>query len=177
MAYFHVDRMQLYLQKTLGFANVVHRAIPVNLHATQEDNSFYSPTTGALNFGDGGVDDAQDGDVISHEYGHAIQDSQVPGFGVTTEGGTIGEGFGDYWQAAMSANQGNADVFNTCFAEWDTSAVSDDPIPCLRRVDNQWTVDQAVQECGGHEIHCVGQAWSTSCGRSASSWAGRRPTS
>ena len=159
MAYFHVNRMQLYLQ-SLGFSNVVHRAIQVNLHATSDDNSFYSPTTGALNFGDGGVDDAQDGDVISHEYGHAIQDSQVQGFGVTTEGGTLGEGFGDYWQAAMSATQGNTDVFNTCFAEWDTSAVSDDPLPCLRRVDLQWTVDQAVQECGGHEIHCVGQAWS-----------------
>ena len=113
----------------------------------------------ALNFGDGGVDDAQDADVISHEYGHAIQDSQVPGFGVTTEGGTLGEGFGDYWQAAMSANQGNADIFNTCFAEWDTSAVSDDPLPCLRDVDHPWTVDEAVNECGGHEIHCVGQAW------------------
>ena len=159
MAYFHVNRMQLYLQ-SLGFPNVVHRAIPVNLHATQEDNSFYSPTTGALNFGDGGVDDAQDGDVISHEYGHAIQDSQIPGFGGTTEGGTLGEGFGDYWQAAMSANQGNADKFNTCFAEWDTSAVSDDLLPCLRKVDQPWTVDEAVQECLGHEIHCVGQAWS-----------------
>ena len=158
MAYFHIDRMQRYLQG-LGFANVVHRSIPVNLHATAEDNSFYSPTTRALNFGDGGVDDAQDADVISHEYGHAIQDSQVPGFGVTTEGGTLGEGFGDYWQAAMSANQGNADVFNTCFAEWDTSAVSDDPLPCLRNVDHPWTVDQAVSECGGREIHCVGQAW------------------
>ena len=158
MAYFHIDRMQRYLQG-LGFANVVHRSIPVNLHATAEDNSFYSPTTRALNFGDGGVDDAQDADVISHEYGHAIQDSQVPGFGVTTEGGTLGEGFGDYWQAAMSANQGNADIFNTCFAEWDTSAVSDDPLPCLRDVDHPWTVDQAVSECGGREIHCVGQAW------------------
>ncbi len=158
MAYFHIDRMQRYLQG-LGFANVVHRSIPVNLHATTEDNSFYSPTTRALNFGDGGVDDAQDADVISHEYGHAIQDSQVPGFGVTTEGGTLGEGFGDYWQAAMSANQGNADIFNTCFAEWDTSAVSDDPLPCLRDVDHPWTVDEAVNECGGREIHCVGQAW------------------
>ena len=158
MAYFHIDRMQRYLQG-LGFANVVHRSIPVNLHATAEDNSFYSPTTRALNFGDGGVDDAQDADVISHEYGHAIQDSQVPGFGVTTEGGTLGEGFGDYWQAAMSANQGNADIFNTCFAEWDTSAVSDDPLPCLRDVDHPWTVDEAVNECGGREIHCVGQAW------------------
>jgi len=158
MAYFHIDRMQRYLQ-SLGFSNVVHRAIPVNLHATSEDNSFYSPTTGALNFGDGGVNDAQDADVISHEYGHAIQDSQVAGFGVNTEGGTLGEGFGDYWQAAISAQQGSPDVFNTCFAEWDTSAVSEDELPCLRRVDNAWTVAQAVQECGGREIHCFGQAW------------------
>ncbi len=159
MAYFHIDRMQRYLQ-SLGFANVVHRAIPVNLHATAEDNSFYSPTTRALNFGDGGVDDAQDADVISHEYGHAIQDSQVPGFGVTTEGGTMGEGFGDYWQAAMSANQGNADVFNTCFAEWDTSRGQRRPasLPAPRRppVDGR----PGREECGGREIHCVGQAWS-----------------
>jgi hypothetical protein len=159
MAYFHIDRMQRYLQ-SFGFSNIVHRAIPVNLHATTADNSFYSPSTGSLNFGDGGVNDAQDADVISHEYGHAIQDSQVPGFGETTEGGTLGEGFGDYWQAAMSANGGNADTFNTCFAEWDTSAISTDPLPCLRRVDLPWTLDQAVRECGGREIHCVGQAWS-----------------
>jgi hypothetical protein len=159
MAYFHIDRMQRYLQ-SLGFLNVVHRSIPVNLHATSEDNSFYSPSTGSLNFGDGGVNDAQDADVIDHEYGHAIQDSQRQGFGVTTEGGTLGEGFGDYWQAAMSANQGNSDVFNTCFAEWDTSAVTDDALPCLRVLDHPWTVEQAQEECGGREIHCVGQAWS-----------------
>jgi Fungalysin metallopeptidase (M36)/Fungalysin/Thermolysin Propeptide Motif len=159
MTYFHIDRMERYLQ-TLGFTNVVHRAIPVNLHATAEDNSFYSPSTRSLNFGDGGVNDAQDADVISHEYGHAIQDSQSVGFGATTEGGTLGEGFGDYWEAAMSANEGNSDEFNVCFAEWDTSAISADPIPCLRRVDQEWTVNQAVLECGGREIHCVGQAWS-----------------
>jgi hypothetical protein len=159
MAYFHIDRMQRYLQ-TLGFSDVVHRAIPVNLHATSADNSFYSPSTGSLNFGDGGVNDAQDADVISHEYGHAIQDSQASGFGVTTEGGTVAEGWGDYWEAAMSANSGNADVFNTCFAEWDTSSITDAPLPCLRRVDQQWTLQQAYSECGNREIHCVGQAWS-----------------
>ena len=159
MAYFHIDRMQLYLQSSLGFSNVVNRAIRVNLHATDEDNSFYSPSTGSLNFGDGGVNDAQDADVISHEYGHAIQDSQVTDFGATSEGGTLGEGFGDYWQAAMSANQGNADVFNTCLGEWDTSAISNDPLPCLRTLDNQWTLAQAQLSCGGREIHCIGQAW------------------
>ena len=33
---------------------------------------------------DGGwqlADDAQDADVICHEYGHSIQDNQVPGWG------------------------------------------------------------------------------------------------
>lgn len=159
MAYFHIERMQRYLQ-SLGFTNVVHRPIRVNLHATAQDNSFYSSSTGSLNFGDGGVNDAQDADVIDHEYGHAIQDSQVPGFGQTTEGGTIGEGWGDYWEAAQSANQGASDQFNVCFAEWDTSAVRSDPIPCLRRLDHEWTLQQAYGECRSDEIHCVGQAWS-----------------
>lgn len=159
MAYFHIDRMQRYLQ-SLGFGNVVHRPIQVVLHATKDDNSFYSPSTRSLSFGDGGVNDAQDADVIAHEYGHAIQDSQAPGFGGTDESGAMGEGFGDYWQAAISANQGVSDTFNVCFAEWDTSPISNDPIPCLRRVDLQWTLSQAHGECGGNEIHCVGQAWS-----------------
>ncbi len=159
MAYFHIDRMQRYLQ-SLGFSDVVHRPIPVNLHATSADNSFYSGATGTLNFGDGGVNDAQDADVIDHEYGHAIQGSQSPGFGETTQGGTIGEGWGDYWEAAQSANQGASDQFNVCFAEWDTSAVKADALPCLRRLDLQWTLQQAYRECNGDEIHCVGQAWS-----------------
>jgi fungalysin metallopeptidase (M36)/thrombospondin type 3 repeat protein len=163
MAYFHIDRMQRYLQG-LGFNNVVHRAITVNLHAVIADNSFYSGSTGTLNFGDGGVNDAQDADVIDHEYGHAIQDSQAAGFGVTNEGGAIGEGWGDYWEAAQSANQGASDEFNACFAEWDTSAVpafSAVPIPCLRRVDLQWTLPEARGNCANEEIHCVGQAWSS----------------
>ena len=159
MAYFHIDRMQRYVQ-SLGFSNVVHRPIVVNAHATTEDNSFYSPSTQSLNFGDGGVDDAEDADVIDHEYGHAIQDSQVPGFGASREAGALGEGFGDYWQAAMSANQGVSDPFNVCFAEWDTSAVRADPIPCLRRLDLPWSVSQAHVQCSGDEVHCVGQAWS-----------------
>lgn len=159
MAYFHIDRMQRYLQ-SLGFDNVVHRPITVNLHAVIADNSFYSGSTGTLNFGDGGVNDAQDADVIDHEYGHAIQDSQVPGFGEPTESGTIGEGWGDYWEAAMSANQGVSDQFNVCFAEWDTTSVRSDPIPCLRRVDLEWTLQQAYASCACDEIHLIGQAWS-----------------
>ena len=34
-----------------------------------------------ISTGTGGVDDAEDPEVIWHEYGHAIQDDQVPGCG------------------------------------------------------------------------------------------------
>jgi hypothetical protein len=40
--------------------------------------------------------------VIWHEYGHAIQDAQVPSFGSSEEAGAIGEGFDDYWAMTMA---------------------------------------------------------------------------
>jgi hypothetical protein len=95
MVYFHIDRLQRYL-KTLGFNNVLSRAIEVNVNGGSEDNSAYSPVTKSLAFGTGGVDDAEDAEIILHEYGHAIQDDQVPGFGASRECGAMGEGFGDY---------------------------------------------------------------------------------
>jgi hypothetical protein len=48
-----------------------------------------------IKYGSGAVDDAEDADVILHEYGHSIQDDQVPGFGAGHQAGSIGEGFGD----------------------------------------------------------------------------------
>src|SRR3712207_7035090 len=40
-----------------------------------------SPFTKNVTFGNGGVDDAEDADIILHELGHAIHDNQVPGWG------------------------------------------------------------------------------------------------
>ena len=42
------------------------------------------------------MDDAEDAEVVVHEYGHSVQDDQVPGFGTTLQAGAIGEAFGDY---------------------------------------------------------------------------------
>ena len=53
-----------------------------------------------LRFGKGGVDDAEDAEVILHEYGHAIHDSQNFSF-ATEEAGAISEGFGDYWAVTV----------------------------------------------------------------------------
>ena len=82
MVYFHIDRVQRYIQ-SLGFNNVLNKSIAVNVDGTTDDQSFYSPVTKSLTFGTGGVDDAEDAEIVLHEYGHAIQDNQVPGFGAS----------------------------------------------------------------------------------------------
>ncbi len=134
-----------------------------------DDNSFYLPDQagrgGSIVFGAGGVDDAEDGEVIVHEYGHAIQDNQVPGFGETPQGGAMGEGFSDYLAAAMSKSSRRAPAMTRASRSGTSSSLDllDDP-PCLRRVDRDITFAQAQagQGCSnpGEFIYCGGEAWS-----------------
>ena len=66
------------------------------------DNSFATDhPKNELRFGKGGVDDAEDAEVILHEYGHAIHFSQNFSF-ASEEAGAISEGFGDYWAVTVS---------------------------------------------------------------------------
>ena len=101
MAYYHIDRAQRYIQ-SLGFGTGASH--PINKRAQlavangfRDDNSYYLPSARLIEYGSGGVDDAEDADVILHEYGHAIQDAQTRRFGLGNQAGAIGEGFGDYW--------------------------------------------------------------------------------
>ena len=82
------------LIQSLGFTDVNDRSIPIDVHYNSQDNSFFSTGDGGLHFGDGGVDDAEDADIVIHEYGHSIHQDQVPGWG-GGEQGAMGEGFGD----------------------------------------------------------------------------------
>ena len=107
MAYFHIDRAQRYIQ-SLGFGaggaeGINKRTQVVVADAFRDDNSFFSPATRKVKYGSGGVDDAEDADVIVHEYGHTLQDDQVRRFGQGEQAGAIGEGFADYWAAVMSS--------------------------------------------------------------------------
>ncbi|HEU4889729.1 MAG TPA: hypothetical protein VFV49_17725, partial [Thermoanaerobaculia bacterium] len=78
--YFHVDRTQRHLQ-SLGYTGaraVAAYPVEADAHsANGADNSFFLPSAtrageGTLHFGEGGTDDAEDADLIVHEYGHAI---------------------------------------------------------------------------------------------------------
>lgn len=159
MVYFHLDAVQRYFQ-SLGFTGgkgILDRPIKVNAHGGHEDNSYYDPSPGKrdLTFGDGGVDDAEDAEVILHEYGHAIQDAIVTGFGQNHEGGAMGEGFGDYLAASFFAPVKSAKR-EPRFAEWDVKAVKGSKEECLRRLDSR----KHYPEDMANEVHDDGEIWS-----------------
>jgi hypothetical protein len=102
--YWGLDQNQRYIQ-SLGFLNIQNLSIWGDPHGFNgADNSHYIPSTNRLAWGEGGVDDAEDLDVVLHEYGHAIQHGSVPGWGGGHEA-SMGEGFGDYWAGSYSASR------------------------------------------------------------------------
>ncbi|MEO5775537.1 MAG: T9SS type A sorting domain-containing protein [Flavobacterium sp.] len=95
--FYHLDEGLRYINTTLGINcrpslnGGVLRFDSSGLNGA--DNSHYLPSSDSLAFGEGCVDDAEDSDVIMHEFGHGIHDWM-------TNGNTspyIGEGNGDYW--------------------------------------------------------------------------------
>ncbi|MEU6625062.1 M4 family metallopeptidase [Streptomyces litmocidini] len=162
MAYFWVNEAQEYLQG-LGFGSELRgandRVQPVRLNQWGADNSFFTDKKAEIRFGKGGVDDAEDAEVIVHEYGHAVHNAQVPGFGTSPEAGAIGEAFGDYLAVEVGANAVTkygwpmkADL--ACVADWDSTGYSAAP-HCLRRVDGTKTYADRVGE-----VHADGEIWS-----------------
>jgi Zn-dependent metalloprotease len=105
MAYYHTTLAHERV-RALGFDIPALASLRVDPHGYQgKDNSHYSPGGNWMAFGTGGVDDAEDADVIWHEYGHAIQYNIIPSWG-GSECAALGEGFGDYWAASYARSLG-----------------------------------------------------------------------
>ncbi len=103
-AFYHISNYQNYIQ-SLGFNDIVNYQIAVDVHALSgADNSNFNPgfNPPRLQFGEGGVDDAEDADVIIHEYGHAIMHSAAPGTNNGTERKALDEAVGDYFASSYS---------------------------------------------------------------------------
>jgi len=151
--YYQINQAQEYIQQ-LGFTEANNESQDFSIDTIRDDNSFYDPSTDMITTGDGGVDDAEDAEVIWHEYGHAIQDDIVPGFGESLEAGSIGEGFGDYWAVTMSVPVSKG--FNLpCVMDWDATSYTDTEPHCLRRTDTGKTTGDIVGE-----VHDDGEIWS-----------------
>ncbi len=161
MAYYWVTEAQKYIQ-SLGFGSSLR---PINMESQDIrinqwglDNSFSWDKKDVLRFGKGGVDDAEDAEVILHEYGHAVQDSQQTpfgGFGASPEAGAIGEGFSDYLAVTISAVIApTADP--ACVADWDAVSYTSNVPHCLRRVDSNLHYPEDLNG----SVHHDGQIWS-----------------
>jgi Zn-dependent metalloprotease len=157
MAYYSITGTQDYIHR-LGFRDVNNEPQDFATTGFEDDNSFYDGDTDQITFGTGGVDDAEDNEVIWHEYGHAIQDDQVPGFGESVEAGAIGEGFGDYWAVTMSqaTSPDTATTPWACVMDWDSTAYTDTTPHCLRRTDGPKVYPGDLDG----EVHDDGEIWS-----------------
>jgi len=158
MAYYWITEAQKYIH-SLGFG-VTRRAIDnqpqrIRINQLGADNSFETdhPTL-EVRFGKGGVDDAEDAEVILHEYGHAIHSSQNFSF-ASEEAGAISEGFGDYWAATVS-NVIAPTPDPACVADWDSVSYTSDEPHCLRRLDTNLHYPEDLDG----EVHDDGQIWS-----------------
>jgi hypothetical protein len=158
MAYYWVTEAQRYIQ-SLGFGT---RYRPVNMESQDvrinqwgQDNSYSWDKHDVIRLGKGGVDDAEDAEVILHEYGHAMHDSQVTGFGSSLEAGSIGEAFGDYWAVTVT-NVLAPTPDAPCVADWDAVSYTSTVPHCLRRVDT----NRHYPEDMSSSVHRNGMIWS-----------------
>jgi Zn-dependent metalloprotease len=162
MGYYSLDFAQQRIQ-ALGFTgakSINARQQVFSIDRYHKDNSFYSVSSKEIAFGTGGVDDAEDAELIWHEYGHSIQDNLVDRFGTTAESGAMGEGFGDYWSGTLG-EQYNTISLNgvpekVCLAEWDSTTYRTGTPTCLRRLDG----NKHYPEDMVGEVHDDGEMWS-----------------
>jgi zinc metalloprotease ZmpB len=164
MAYYWITEAQKYIH-SLGFGEgrrpINSRPQAVRINQWGLDNSFATDhPKNELRFGKGGVDDAEDAEVILHEYGHAIHFSQNFSF-ASEQAGAISEGFADYWAVTVS------DIVDTslgipqleplpCVADWDSVSYTSTVPHCLRRVDRNLHYPTDLNG----EVHHDGQIWS-----------------
>ncbi len=148
-AYYHINFFQQYLQ-SLGFNNLANYQVGVDAHALNgSDQSIYQ--TGNILFGEGGVDDAEDVDVIIHEYGHAILESAAPGTWSGFERQSLEEGFGDYLAASYSRE---INPFN-----WQNMFSWDGHNPFW---DGRTVASTKLYPANlGSDIHLAGEIWSS----------------
>ncbi|MDB5284110.1 MAG: hypothetical protein JWO06_3185 [Bacteroidota bacterium] len=112
-AFYHISTYHDYI-KSLGF-NCADSLITICAHALiNEDNSYFSPTENPhqIYFGTGGVPDAEDADVVVHEYCHSVSFTAAPNSNFGGERKALDEAFCDYNAASYSKS------LNTFNDEW-----------------------------------------------------------
>jgi hypothetical protein len=152
MAYYHIDSCQRFIQE-LGFKNICNKQIKVNACA-EGIGSYFDSDAKSITYGAIGIPDAEDADIIIHEYGHAILDDQVPFLGLTEEGCAMEQGFGDFLAACYFSEE-NDGYNREAVGDWNGIGTV---LHCIRRVDNQKYYPENFQ--GVMTCDADGEIWS-----------------
>lgn len=176
MAYHHIAALQQHTID-LGFEKRVQK--PLRVDAIVEDDASPFPriarvaqyvderTGGYIKFGrfqptaDSLVSDAEDAQIITHEYGHALllydsdgrYGTEPEGAFAASEAKAVSEGFSDFW--AMSAFLAKAKAARRnvrCFARWGNGGKG-----CYRKIGRLKKHDQIKPTT---EDHDAGTVWS-----------------
>lgn len=104
--YWHIDNYMRYINETLEIEVRPYQyatGVRFDPHGFNgADNSSYG--AGRLQFGEGGVDDAEDADVVIHELGHGLHDWLT--VGGLSNGDGLSEGLGDYFAVSYARSLG-----------------------------------------------------------------------
>jgi zinc metalloprotease ZmpB len=156
--FYNLDKNMRYINETLGVTcrPFLNSGIvwfdPSGLSGA--DNSHYTGSNNALAFGEGCVDDGEDGDVIWHELAHGLHDWLTGGALSQVNG--LSEGCGDYWAQSnsRSLNQWTAadPEFNYMFS-WDGHN------PCWAGRTTDYTGIYPTNLV--NQVHTDGQIWAT----------------
>lgn len=156
--YYHIDKSMRYINTTLGLTIMPHQYSggvqfdPSGLSGA--DNSHYLSGSGRVSFGEGGVDDAEDADVVIHELGHGIHDWVTAG-GLSQVNG-LSEGSGDYWAGSYSRTIGGWPTSNPAY-NWTFNWDGHNPFWDGRIINYGATYPGGLTG----QIHTDGQIWAT----------------
>jgi len=119
-AFYHIRTFQDYLRQ-IGFGSYAY-GIYIDPHATYDDQSWYEYENNQdrIYFGEGGVDDAEDADVIIHEFGHCLERRMMGGFNYNyPESGALSEGYADYFAGSYSVRAAESYYQKDWVFNWD----------------------------------------------------------
>jgi hypothetical protein len=120
-AFFHITQYSDYIE-SIGFKAQLPPLLLIDAHAFNgADASGFTfntdPTT--LEFGEGGVDDAEDGEVVVHEFGHSISHFSSPNTVSGRERSAMEEGNADYLCKSYSNTLAASELNRSNIFSWD----------------------------------------------------------
>lgn len=148
-ALYHITAFHHYIS-SIGYDTLMDDFITVDTHGMQGgDNSMFNRNGGnpTLDFGPGGIDDAEDADVIIHEYSHALSWSANNNDNFTTARSGLDEGLADYFATSYSRSI-NPFNWEKVFS-WDGNAAA----------WNGRVANTATNYPTGGNLYAVGEIW------------------